>query len=52
MAAGHIVFDGAPEQLTEGALREIYGDHGGAPIDERMTSTSLPSAALPAMART
>ena len=52
MAAGRIVFDGAPEQLTAGALREIYGDHEGATLDERITSTSLSSAALPAMART
>jgi phosphonate transport system ATP-binding protein len=53
MAAGRIVFDGAPEQLTETALRQIYGvDAAGAPADERLTSTSLPAAAMPALART
>jgi len=52
MSAGRIVFDGAPEQLTEPVLRDIYGNHGDAILDERMTSTSLPSAAMPAMART
>jgi phosphonate transport system ATP-binding protein len=52
MAAGRIVFDGAPEQLTDPVLRDIYGDHAGGSVDERITSTSLQSAAMPAMART
>ena len=52
MSAGRIVFDGMPEQLTDRALRDIYGNHGDGVLDERMTSTSLPSAAMPAMART
>ncbi len=53
MAMGKIVFDGAPEQLTSAALREIYGDHAsGAPLDERITSTQLPVPAMAAMART
>jgi phosphonate transport system ATP-binding protein len=52
MAAGRIVFDGAPEQLTEAALSEIYGDRGGETVNERMTSTSLSAASMPAMART
>ena len=53
MASGRIVFDGAPEQLTETALRQIYGvDASGASADERLTSTSLPTAAMPALART
>jgi phosphonate transport system ATP-binding protein len=52
MAAGRIVFDGAPEQLTHRALHEIYGDHDGGFLDESLTSTSLPAAAMPAMART
>ena len=51
MAAGRIVFDGAPEQLTDAALREIYGAGAAEGLDERMTSTSLPEAAMPAMAR-
>lgn len=52
MSAGRIVFDGAPEQLTDPVLRDIYGNHGDGVFDERLTSTSLPSAAMPAMART
>ena len=52
MAAGRIVFDGAPEQLTDPVLRDIYGDHASGTFDERITSTSLAAAALPAMART
>jgi phosphonate transport system ATP-binding protein len=52
MAAGRIVFDGAPEQLTDPVLRDIYGDHEGGSVNERITSTSLPVAAMPAMART
>jgi phosphonate transport system ATP-binding protein len=50
MSAGRIVFDGAPEALTEPVLREIYGQPGSDPLDERLTSTSLPSAALAALA--
>jgi phosphonate transport system ATP-binding protein len=52
MAAGRIVFDGAPEQLTDPVLRDIYGDHEGSGIDQRITSTSLPASAMPAMVRT
>ena len=51
MAAGHIVFDGAPEQLNGPMLRDIYGNHGSGALDERITSTSLAAAAMPAMAR-
>jgi phosphonate transport system ATP-binding protein len=52
MASGRIVFDGAPEQLTDPVLRDIYGDHASGSLDVRITSTSLPVAAMPAMART
>jgi phosphonate transport system ATP-binding protein len=52
MAAGRIVFDGAPAQLTDAMLREIYGNHQGRCLDERMTSINLPVAAAPAMVRT
>jgi phosphonate transport system ATP-binding protein len=51
MAAGRIVFDASPGQLTDAALRDIYGDHASGALDERITSTSLPEAAMPAMAR-
>lgn len=50
MSAGRIVFDGAPEALTEPVLREIYGQPEQEPLDERITSTSLPAAALAAAA--
>ena len=45
MAAGRIVFDGAPEALTGPVLREIYGQSSQETLDERITSTSLPAAA-------
>jgi ABC-type phosphate/phosphonate transport system ATPase subunit len=48
MAAGRIVFDGAPENLTDAVLRDIYGHAEHETLDEHMTSTSLP---VPAMAR-
>ena len=51
MAAGRIVFDGQPAQLTDPVLRDIYGNHEGRALNERITSNSLPSAALPVMAR-
>ena len=52
MSAGRIVFDGAPEELTDPVLRTIYGEAGdGAAFDERLTSTSLPKSAMPAMVR-
>ena len=52
MAAGRIVFDGAPEMLTEDAVREIYG--GGEHdqfVDEKITSTSIAVTGAPAYAR-
>jgi phosphonate transport system ATP-binding protein len=52
MSAGRIVFDGAPEQLTGPVLRDIYGTHESGALDERLTSTGLPAAAMPALART
>jgi phosphonate transport system ATP-binding protein len=51
MSAGKIVFDGAPEDLTDPALRDIYGNHESGAFDERITSTRLPTAAMPVMAR-
>ena len=50
MSAGRIVFDGAPEALTDPVLRDIYGQTGPEALDERLTSTSLPAAALAALA--
>jgi phosphonate transport system ATP-binding protein len=50
MAAGRVVFDGAPDALTEATVRHIYGQDGEADvIDERITSTSLPGT-MPAFA--
>jgi phosphonate transport system ATP-binding protein len=50
MSAGRIVFDGAPEALTDPVLHEIYGQTASETLDERLTSTSLPAAGLAAMA--
>jgi len=50
MAAGRIVFDGTPEALTDPVLRDIYGQPEDEPLDERLTSTSLPAASLAALA--
>ena len=42
MAAGKVVFDGAPEDLTRDAVRMIYGaDTDGSEISEAITSTSI-----------
>lgn len=48
MAAGAVVFDGRPEELTSEAVNLIYAAEGG--IDESMTSTSIkhPAPANPA----
>jgi phosphonate transport system ATP-binding protein len=47
MAAGRVVFDGAPEELTREAVRKIYGaEAGGEDISESMTSTSINPALL------
>ncbi|MEO5806490.1 phosphonate ABC transporter ATP-binding protein [Devosia sp.] len=52
MAAGRVVFDGRPEQLTEAAAREIYGADGmKEAFSEAITSTSMPGqrARVPAL---
>ena len=42
MAAGKVVFDGSPAQLTEAAAREIYGADGlKEAFSEAITSTSI-----------
>ncbi|MFS8115604.1 phosphonate ABC transporter ATP-binding protein [Rhizobium jaguaris] len=42
MAAGRVVFDGKPAELTAEAVKEIYGtDKDGAGVDETMTSTTI-----------
>ncbi len=42
MAAGKVVFDGAPEELTREAVRMVYGaDTDGSEISEAITSTSI-----------
>jgi phosphonate transport system ATP-binding protein len=43
MAAGKVVFDGRPEELTKEAVSLIYGADGA--LDESMTSTSITIAA-------
>ncbi|MCX7304086.1 MAG: phosphonate ABC transporter ATP-binding protein [Hyphomicrobiales bacterium] len=55
MAAGRVVFDGAPEELTRDTVRIVYGaDADGEEISESMTSTSISPAILrkPAPSRT
>ncbi|UVC11248.1 phosphonate ABC transporter ATP-binding protein [Rhizobium sp. TH2] len=46
MAAGKVVFDGGPDELTRDAVSAIYGSEGA--LDESMTSTSIniPAAAI------
>jgi phosphonate transport system ATP-binding protein len=46
MQAGRIVFDGTPDQLTAGVVRDIYG--AGDEFSEELTSTALPGAQAPA----
>ncbi len=50
MSAGRVVYDGAPAGLTDHVLRDIYGQNAHETLDERLTSTSLPTAALAALA--
>jgi len=51
MSGGKLVFDGAPEALTEAVLHQIYGRPGTHEhLDERITSTSLPATATAALA--
>jgi phosphonate transport system ATP-binding protein len=49
MAAGKVVFDGGPDELTRDAVSAIYGSDGA--LDESMTSTSIniPAAAIVAV---
>jgi phosphonate transport system ATP-binding protein len=39
MAHGHVVFDGAPAQLTSRVIHEIYGGDTENAVDESLTST-------------
>jgi phosphonate transport system ATP-binding protein len=49
MAAGEVVFDGAPQSLTRAAVQRIYGSAGAEEeIAESVTSTSLPPFETPA----
>jgi phosphonate transport system ATP-binding protein len=50
MSAGRIVFDGAPEDLTDLVARDIYGPAEDQPLDARATSSSLPAGSLAALA--
>ena len=52
MAAGQVVFDGTPDQLTRDAVSAIYGAADGT-LDESMTSTSIniPAENIPAASR-
>ncbi len=48
MAAGRVVFDGSPDDLTTEVARELYGAEE---LDEAMTSTSVETARLKSGAR-
>ena len=50
MSAGRIVFDGAPEALTEPVIRESYNQRANEPLDERLTSPIIPAGSLAALA--
>ncbi|WFU09058.1 phosphonate ABC transporter ATP-binding protein [Rhizobium sp. CB3090] len=51
MAAGRVVFDGKPAELTAAAVKEIYGTgKDGAGVDETMTSTAITLSDQPAQA--
>ncbi len=54
MAAGKVVFDGPPEELTREAVGTIYGGAGDAEISEAITSTAIvaPRPAAPATPET
>ena len=47
MQAGRIVFDGTPDQLTTGVVRDIYG--AGEDFSESTTSTAIPAPAPTAL---
>jgi phosphonate transport system ATP-binding protein len=50
MSNGKVVFDGAPEALTDTVLQQIYGQpDGDQRLDERITSTSLPAPSMAAV---
>lgn len=49
MSAGRIVFDGAPNGLTDSVLRDIYAADPQDTLDERLTSTSLPATSQPGL---
>jgi phosphonate transport system ATP-binding protein len=50
MAQGRIVFDGAPEELTNDTARELYGLESGEVMDTAGTAMPAASAARPAFA--
>ena len=47
MAAGRVVFDGAPEALTDDVARDLYGLEAGEVMDARTRSPDALPAALP-----
>jgi phosphonate transport system ATP-binding protein len=48
MAAGQVVFDGSPDELTHAVARDIYGADGlKEAFSEAITSTSITAAAHP-----
>jgi phosphonate transport system ATP-binding protein len=50
MSAGKIVFDGAPEALTDAVAQELYARTNNQPLDGRSAATSLPGGSFAALA--
>ncbi len=50
MSVGRVVFDGAPEALTDQVAREIYRQSDHEPLDKRDTATKLPGGSFAALA--
>ena len=49
MAAGRVVFDGAPETLTNEIARALYGLESGDVMDEGMDANSASGLHVPAV---
>jgi phosphonate transport system ATP-binding protein len=54
MSTGKVVFDGAPDELTDQRVLDIYGVEGSEELNQGITSTALPGAGCqsPVMAQT
>jgi phosphonate transport system ATP-binding protein len=46
MAAGRVVFDGAPEALTDDVARDLYGLEAGEVVDRAVQPEAMPGDAV------